>query len=422
VALPQRKVRSMPPARWPLLRPPRPCPRRRGSHFTLREPRGAAARPAPARRAGQAIIRAVFGPRAVKAVTYDEYAPDDDYAKILKVRELDDPKPGPSEVVFSVKAAALNYNDIWGMRGKPIPVTLPHISGSDAAGDVLAVGEDVKGIKVGDRVVSHANMACRVCEACTSGREFDCTKRTIWGFQTGPLWGAFASVTHLPEVNVIKLPDSVSYEDAAAASMTLLTAWHMLVGRARITPGQTVLIMGGGSGVGSFGIQIAKLYNCDVIATASPDKLQKCIDLGADHAVDHRKEDWHKEVRKISKEIAHKKGTAPGIDISFDHIGQTHWNKQLQLLKYAATLVTCGATTGYDAMTDLRHIFFKGTNILGSTQGTRAELEQGLYWMGQRRLRSVIDSVHSFENAAEAHTKMLTGKGMFGKIILKPEG
>ena len=357
----------------------------------------------------------------MKALVFEEYAPDDDYKKILKVKDVDDPKPKPDEVIFKVKAAALNYNDIWGMRGVPIPVLLPHISGSDASGDVIAVGDGVKNIKVGDRVVSHSNMSCRVCNACTDGREFDCEKRTIWGFQTGPLWGAFSEVTHLPEVNVVKIPNNVSYDDAAAASMTLLTSWHMLVGRAKIRPGQTVLIMGGGSGVGSFGIQIAKLYNCTVIATASPDKLEKLKQLGADYAVDHRKDDWHKEVRGITKEIAKSTGTSPGIDVSFDHIGQTHWNKQLTLLKFGATLVSCGATTGYDAKTDLRHVFFKGTNILGSTQGTRAELEDGFYWMGQGKIKSTIDSIHSFENAAEAHTKMLTGKGLFGKILVKPE-
>jgi NADPH:quinone reductase-like Zn-dependent oxidoreductase len=356
----------------------------------------------------------------MKAVVYEEYAPDDNFKKILKVKDVDEPKPKANEVVFEVKAAALNYNDIWGMRGQPVPVPLPHISGSDAAGDVIAVGDEVTNIKVGDRVVSHSNMSCRVCTACTDGREYDCDKRTIWGFQTGPLWGAYSEVTHLPEVNVLKIPDRVSYDEAAAASMTLLTSWHMLVGRAKIKPGQTVLIMGGGSGVGSFGIQIAKLYNCTVIATASPDKLDKLKELGADFAVDHRKEDWHKEVRGITKEISKKTGASPGIDVSFDHIGQTHWNQQLTLLKYGATLVSCGATTGYDAKTDLRHIFFKGTNILGSTQGTRAELEQGFYWMGQGKIKAAIDSIHSFENAAEAHTKMLTGKGLFGKILMKP--
>ena len=357
----------------------------------------------------------------MKAVVYTEYAPDDNFAKILKVQDIDDPKPKADEVVFEVKSAAINFNDIWGMRGNPVPVPLPHVSGSDAAGDVIAVGDDVKNIKVGDKVVSHSNMSCRVCKACTDGREFDCAKRLVWGFQTGPNWGAFCEQVHLPEVNISKIPEGLSYDQAAAASMTLLTSWHMLVGRAKITPGQTVLIMGGGSGVGSFGIQIAKLYNCDVIATASPNKLDKCLALGADYAVDHRKEDWHKEVRAITKEIAKKKGEAPGIDVSFDHIGETHWNQQLTLLKYGATLVSCGATTGYNAQTDLRHVFFKGTNILGSTQGTKAELEQGLYWMGQGKIKAIIDSTNTFEEAAEAHTKMLTGS-LFGKVLLKPEG
>jgi len=357
----------------------------------------------------------------MKSVVFEAYAPDDDFKRILRIKDVETPKPKPNEVVFQVKATALNYNDIWAMRGTPIPVPLPHISGSDAAGEVIAVGEDVAEIKVGDRVVSHSNMSCRVCSDCTDGREYDCRKRVIWGFETGPLWGAFSEVTHLPEVNVIKIPGNVSFDEAAAASMTLLTSWHMLVGRAKIRPGQTVLIMGGGSGVGIFGTQIAKLYNCTVIATASSDKLDKCIELGADYAVDHRKDDWDKEVRALCKEISQKTGVSPGIDVSFDHIGQTHFNKQLTLLKYGGTLVQCGATTGYDAKADLRHIFFKGANILGSTQGTKAEVEQGFYWMSQGKIKAVIDSVYSFENAAEAHTKMVKGKGLFGKILMKPE-
>jgi NADPH:quinone reductase-like Zn-dependent oxidoreductase len=219
---------------------------------------------------------------------------------------------------------------------------------------------------------------------------------------------------------VVKIPQNISYEEAAAASMVLMTSWHMLVGRAKIKPGQTVLIMGGGSGMGTFGIQIAKMYGCDVIATASPNKLEECKKLGADYTVDHRKEDWHKEVFTISKELAKKKGVAPGVDVIFEHIGGTHWNKELTLLKYGATVVTTGATTGYDVTTDLRHIFFKGTNILGATQGTRAELEDGLYWMSQGKIKAIIDSIYTFENAVEAHTKMLKGN-FFGKILMKPQ-
>jgi alcohol dehydrogenase len=356
----------------------------------------------------------------MRALVYDEYTTDDDFSKILKIKDIPEPIPKSNEVVFRVKAAALNYDDIWGMRGKPLAIPLPHISGTDAAGEVITVGEDVKNIKVGDRVVSHGNMSCRVCKACTSGREFDCRKRRIWGFETGPLWGGYCEITHLPEVNVVKIPDGVSYEEAAAASMTLLTSWHMLVGRAKIQPGQVVLIMGGGSGVGNFGIQIAKLFGCIVIATASPDKLKQLLELGADYAVDHRNENWHKEVRDIVKNITRPYNDVPGVDVIFEHIGGTHWNKELTLLKYGATIVTTGATTGYDAKTDLRHIFFKGINILGSTQGTRAELEQGLYWISQGKIKSIIDSVYPLEQAEEAHTKMLKGKGLFGKILLKP--
>jgi alcohol dehydrogenase len=356
----------------------------------------------------------------MKALLYEEYAPDNDFQRILKIKDIDEPKPKSNEVVFKVIAAALNYDDIWGMRGKPIEIPMPHISGTDAAGEVIAIGSDVKQIQIGDRVVSNGNLTCRVCKDCTSGREFDCRQRRIWGFQTGPLWGGFCEVTHLPESNVIKIPDNLSYEEAAAASMTLMTSWHMLVGRAKIKPGQTVLIMGGGSGMGIFGIQIAKLYHCDVITTASQDKLEKCKELGADFAVDHRKEDWHKEVREISKEISQKKEKTPGIDIIFEHIGGTHWNKELTLLKYGATIVTTGATTGYDVKTDLRHIFFKGINVLGSTQGTRAELELSLQWMSKGKIKAIIDSVYTLENAVEAHNRMLNGKGLFGKILMKP--
>jgi len=358
--------------------------------------------------------------KIMKALVYDQYTTDDDFSKILKIKDIPSPKPKSDEVIFKVKTASLNYDDIWGMRGKPLAIPLPHISGTDAAGEVIAVGSDVKTIKVGDRVVSHGNMSCRVCKACTDGREYDCRKRTIWGFETGPLWGGYCEETHLPEVNVVKIPENVSYDAAAAASMTLLTAWHMLIGRAKIQPGQLVLIMGGSSGVGNYGIQIAKLFGCTVIATASPDKLEKLLDLGADYAVDHRNDDWHKEVRAIAKKIPKPSGDIPGVDVIFEHIGGSHWNKELTLLNYGGTIVTTGATTGYDAKTDLRHIFFKGINILGSTQGTRAELELGLYWMSQGKIKSVIDSVYPLEQAAEAHTKMLKGKGLFGKILMKP--
>ena len=179
--------------------------------------------------------------------------------KVVKIEDIDMPKIKSNEVLIKVEAAAHNYDDLWATFGKPIEVPLPHISGTDVAGSVVDIGEDVQRIRIGDRIVSHANIACRVCASCTSGKEYDCNDRLVWGYQTGPLWGGFAQYTHLPEVNVVKLPDNVSFTEAASISMVGMTAWHMLVGRAKIRPGQTVLIMGGTSGVGMVGIQIAKL-------------------------------------------------------------------------------------------------------------------------------------------------------------------
>ena len=353
----------------------------------------------------------------MRGLVYDTYAVDDDFGSILKIRELPDPAPGPGEVVIRVESAALNHDDIWAMRGRPLKVGMPHISGTDAAGTVMSVGEGVAGLGVGDRVVSHGNISCRTCKACTSGREYDCPERRVWGFQTGPLWGGFCEQTHLPEANAVRIPDGVTFDEAAAASMTMTTAWHMLVGRARIRPGQTVLVMGGGSGMGTFGIQIAKLHGCDVIATASGSKLDRCLGTGADFAVDHRREDWHREVRRIAGSLGDRSG---GVDVIFEHIGGSHWGRELGLLKYGAVLVTTGATTGYEVVTDLRQVFFKGISILGSTQGTRAELERGLYWMSRGMIRPEIDSVYPLGRAAEAHARM-AGRSLFGKILIKPQ-
>ena len=347
----------------------------------------------------------------MKAAVFREY--NQDPTKVVKIEDIDVPKIKPNEVMIKVEAAAYNYNDLWAIWGEPVKTPLPHISGSDAAGTVVEVGSDVTKLKVGDRVVSHSNMSCRVCDMCTSGREFDCNDRQIWGFQTGPLWGAFVQYTHLPEVNVAKIPDNVSFNDASAISMVGMTAWHMLVGRAKIKPGQTVLIMGGGSGVGMVGTQIAKLYNCTVIATAgNKDKMDKCLQLGADFAVNHREADWYKKVRDITKK--------QGVDVVFEHIGKATFPQEVGLLKMGGTLVATGATTGYDSTLDLRYLFFRGTNLLGSTQGTKAELEDVLFWMGKGKIKAVIDTILPFTKMVEGHVMMANAQA-FGKILTTPQ-
>ena len=347
----------------------------------------------------------------MKAAVFREY--NKDPTQVVKIEDIDTPKLKPNEVMIKVESASYNYNDLWAIWGDPVKTPLPHISGSDVAGPVVEVGEDVTKFRTGDRVVSHSNLSCRVCDMCTAGKEYDCNERNIWGFQTGPLWGGFAQYTHLPEVNVAKIPDSVSFDDAAAISMVGMTAWHMLVGRAKIKPGQTVLIMGGTSGVGMAGIQIAKLYNCDVIATAgNQEKMDTCIKLGADQVVNHREQDWHKKVRNLTNK--------QGVDVVFEHIGKAVFPQEVSLLKMGGTLVATGATTGYDTTLDLRYLFFKGTNLLGSTQGTKSDLEDIIYWTGKGKIKPLIATKLPFSEMVKGHV-MMANADQIGKILTNPQ-
>ena len=304
----------------------------------------------------------------MKAAVYREHSKDP--RQVVKIEDIDIPKPKSNGVLIKVEAASYNYNDLWGIWGEPIKIPMPHISGSDAAGRVVEVGENLTAnIKIGDRVVVYPNLTCRVCQECTSGKEYDCNSRQVWGFQTGPLWGGFAQFTHMSEVNVVKIPDNVSFDDAAAISMVGLTSWHMLVTRANIRPGQTVLIMGGGSGMGIAGIQIAKLFNCDVIATAgNKEKMGKCLQLGADFVVNHRESDWYNKVREITN-----KG---GVDVVFEHIGKTVFPQELSLLKMGGTLVSTGATTGYDSTIDLEVLVFQRNKSIGCNAGNQSRIRR----------------------------------------------
>lgn len=348
----------------------------------------------------------------MKAAVYRDHSKDP--RQVVKIEDIDIPKPKSNGVLIKVEAASYNYNDLWGIWGEPIKIPMPHISGSDAAGTVVEVGDNVTTkIKVGDRVVVHPNLTCRICNQCIGGQEYDCRSRMVWGFQTGPLWGAFAQYTHMPEVNVVKIPDNVSFNDAAAISMVGMTSWHMLVTRADIQPGQTVLIMGGGSGMGIAGIQIAKLYNCNVIATAgNREKMDKCLQLGADFVVNHRESDWHNKVRQITNK--------EGVDVVYEHIGKSVFQQELTLLKMGGTLVSTGATTGYDSTIDLRYLFFKGVNLLGATQGTKAGLEEVIRWVSKGKIKPVIDTILPFSRMVEGHIKMADSQ-LFGKILTTPQ-
>ena len=334
-------------------------------------------------------------------------------SKLLKIVDIETPKIKPNEVLVRIESTAYNYDDLWALYGYPIKVPMPHISGSDAAGTVMEVGADVAKFQTGDRVVIHPNLSCRVCNACNSGREYDCDDRLVWGYQTGPLWGGFSQYTHMPDTNLVKIPDNLSFKEAAAIAMVGMTSWHMLVGRAKIQPRQTVLVMGGASGIGMAAIQIAKIFNCTVIATAgNKEKIEKCYSLGADFVVNHRSEYWDRKVREITNRS--------GIDVVVEHIGKTHFPIEIRLLRKGGTLVSTGATTGYDSTIDLRYLFFKGINILGSTQGTKAELEEVVYWTSKGKIKPLIDTILPFGHVAKGLEMMKTGDH-FGKILLTPQ-
>jgi NADPH:quinone reductase-like Zn-dependent oxidoreductase len=333
--------------------------------------------------------------------------------EVLEVATRPRPVPGPGEVLLQVKAAGVNHLDTFVRRGMPgITLPLPMIPGSDAAGVVAATGPGVAGVKEGDRVFVSPGYSCERCRACLSGQEQLCRFYGLLGEHRD---GTQAEFVVLRASQALPLPDPVSFEDGAAFPLVFLTAWHMLVARAGIRPGEDVLVHAGGSGVGSAAIQIAKLHGARVLTTVGgAEKAAQARALGAlgpDEVIDHRSTDFLAETRRLTGKR--------GVDVVVENVGQETWEKSLLALARGGRLVTCGATTGYDARTDLRHLFFKGLSLLGSTMGNRAELLQIADLVGAGRLRPIVDRVLRFDQAAEAH-RLIAERAVFGKIVLIP--
>ncbi len=345
----------------------------------------------------------------MKAVVFHEHGGLD----VLRYEDAPDPETGYDDVLIRVEASSCNYNDIWARRGLPgMKFEMPHISGSDVAGEVVEVGKGVKNIEVGQKVLSHPALSCRTCEACTSGHEYFCRRFKIWGFQTGPYDGAHAELARLPESNVIPMPANLNFEEAAAVPLVLLTAYHMLVTRAQLKASEDVLIWGASSGIGHIGIQIAKVLGARVIAVAGTDgKCDKAQALGADAVINYNSQDVVTEVRRFTGK--------KGVDVVFEHTGKATWERSIASMAWGGRLVTCGNTTGYDAVTDLRFLFNKQLSILGSHQGSKAELLRGLRWVEEGKVRPVVDRTFPLVDGAKAQETMERGEH-FGKIILRP--
>ena len=342
----------------------------------------------------------------MKAVIFEQHGGPE----VLQYTEVADPKIKANEVLIEVRACALNHLDVWVRNGLPgIKVPLPLILGNDVAGVVREVGELVTWIKPGDEVMLHPGVSCGHCAECLGGRDNFCAEYVIIGSGRD---GGYAELLSVPGVNVIQKPKNLKWEEAAALPLVTLTAWHMLVTRAQVQPGEDVLIHAAGSGVGSLGIQIAKLHGARVIATASSDdKLQKARELGADETVNYSSDDWPKQVKRLTN--------GRGVDVVFEHTGEATWPGSILSLKKGGRLVTCGATSGYDARTDLRHVFYRHLTILGSMMGSKADLLTAMKFIETGQIRAVVDSTFSLAEARKAH-EVMEDRAQFGKLVLVP--
>ena len=328
--------------------------------------------------------------------------------EVLSYEDAPDPKPRKDQVLVRVRACAMNHLDIWVRKGHP-GINLPHILGSDVAGEIVEVGEYISDFKPGQRVLLAPMSFCNRCPKCVAGRQNECRQFTVLGDRVD---GGNCELMAVPAVNVIPIPDTLDFNEAASIPLVFVTAWHMLTGRANLRPGQTVLILGANSGVGIAAIQIAKLFHARVITTAGDErKMERARELGADHVINHYKQKISHEVREITRH--------EGVDIVVEHVGAATWDESVKSLKAGGTVVTCGATSGSSVPIELRFLFARQLALLGSYMGTMAELYEVLGHVFAGRLKPVIDHIFPLNEIRAAHEYMERSQ-MFGKIVLNP--
>jgi len=328
--------------------------------------------------------------------------------EVLRYEDVPDPKLRKDQVLVRARACAMNHLDIWVRKGLP-GIKLPHIPGSDVAGEIVEVGEYVTGFKSGQRVLLAPMHFCNHCRKCVAGLQNQCPEFTVLG---NAVDGGDCELIAIAAVNVIPIPDSLDFSQAASVPLVFLTAWHMLVGRAGIRPGQTVLVLGANSGVCIAAIQIAKLLHARVISTAGDErKMQKARELGADYVINHYQQRISEEVRKITNK--------QGCDIVLEHVGAATWEESMKSLKSAGTLVTCGATSGPQVGIELRFLYSRQLSLLGSYMGTMGELHEVLGHVFAGRLKPLVDRTFPLKEIRAAHEYMERSQ-MFGKIVLNP--
>ncbi len=326
----------------------------------------------------------------------------------IKIGDLPKPDITENEVLVKIKAFSLNHLDIWIMEGKyPVEIPMPHIFGSDASGIVEKVGKGVRNVKEGDKVIVYPGLSCGSCEKCLSGKDNECREFSILGVLKN---GVSAEYVSVPAVNLFRIPEGLSYEEASGIGITYTTVWHSLVTRSRIKPGDTVLIHGGGSGVGTAGIQIAKMFGATVITTVGDDwKIEKAQKIGADHVINYKKDSFVERIKEITE--------GRMCDIVVDHIGESTFSGSIACCKKGGSVVTFGATTGGEPKINLRAVFGKNIDIHGVYMGTKGEVSSYLRFFPDK-LRPIVDSVYSFEDIKKAYEKLLS-RQFFGKIVVR---
>lgn len=342
----------------------------------------------------------------MKAVVMHEHGAAD----VLRYEDAPEPSMRADEVLVEVRACAINHLDVWTRGGLPnVPIPLPHILGNDIAGVVRDAGALVEGVRPGDEVMLQPGVSCGRCRECLAGQDNLCPRYDILGYRRD---GGYAQFVAAPAVNVIPKPKGLTWEEAASLPLTLLTAWHMLVTRARVEPGETVLVHAAGSGVGVMGIQIARLRGARVIATASTEeKRERARQLGADETVDYTRDDWAREVRRLTDKR--------GVDVVFEHTGAGTWEGSINSLRTNGRIVTCGATSGFEATFDLRQLFYRHLTFLGSFMGAKYELLDALPFVERGAIRAVVDRALPLSEAREAH-ELIGRREQFGKLVLVP--
>ena len=330
----------------------------------------------------------------------------------LRCTATADPRPGHGEVAVALRAAALNHLDLFVLAGMPgISIDLPHIGGADGAGVVAAVGEGVRGWSVGDEVVLNPGLWCGACEFCARGEESECVTYRLLGEHVD---GTFAEAVVVPAVNLARRPPHLSWAESAALPLTFLTAWRMLVSRARLTAGETVLVHGIGGGVALAALAIAKRAGATVFVTSSDDaKLARARELGADVTINRAASDVGKEVRALTGKR--------GVDVVVETTGKDTWMTSLRCAAKGGRIVTCGATTGANPGEEIRLIFWNHLSILGSTMGSRGEWHAMLRAVEAGKMRPVVDSTFPLERGREGYERLAAGR-QFGKIVLEIGG